>query len=420
VFEGYTGALLGAIESEPGRLLVPIGAWNTPDDEVEPQTGNNTITLVVSDDAGSTWRRTDLRLTSPVYAGYNGANYGAIEPAITSHLGRYWLMYRTQTGFMYESFSEDGLTGWSEPKPSRFRSTNSPNAFLPLRDGRMILFWNNCEMPPRHNGDGVYGGRDAMHAAIYQDGEWHGFREVYRDVTRNDTPPKRGDRGTAYPAATQADDGRVVLITGQGEHARRVITFEPDWLTQTSASCDFADGLEQWVAFTPFGPAERWWRDRRVGPSIADAPDADSGRVMHLRDESADDYAADGATWNFPAGRSGTLTMRVKLNPGFGGATVSLIDRLFEPTDPTVTDNAMFTLDLSGERVPVGDWVELVMALDLKAKRCEVSVDGEALTTLPLNNQTPNGVSYVHLRSTPDGEADPAGMLIDRVSAAVE
>src|SRR5690606_29498276 len=48
IFTGYTGALRAGLQLPGGRIVVPIGEWNTPD-EVAPGTGNNAIAVVYSD-----------------------------------------------------------------------------------------------------------------------------------------------------------------------------------------------------------------------------------------------------------------------------------------------------------------------------------------------------------------------------------
>ena len=77
-------------------------------------------------------------------------------------------------------------------------------------------------MPPRADGAGVYGGRDALHIAVSEDEgkTWRGFREIYLDHRRNDNPAKNGDRGTAYPLAAYTNDGRIVVLAGQGKGGR--------------------------------------------------------------------------------------------------------------------------------------------------------------------------------------------------------
>ncbi len=413
-FEGYTGALRGGLQLQDGRLLVPIGAWNHPDDEVAPNTGKNHITFVTSDDNGQTWTRSDLRLTAPVYEGYNGANYGAVEPSIIElNDGRLWLLIRTQTGFLYESFSNDG-TSWADPTPSRFVSSNSPASMTKLDDGRIVMLWNNSVMPPRHDGDGVYGGRDALSAALSSDDgkTWQGFREVYRDPTRHQTPPQRGDRGTAYPTAVQAADGKIVIVTGQGAHVRRTLRVVPDWVTHDDAADDFSRGLTQWHAFTEFGPAKRWWRDREQGASVVDDPSAKSGSVLWLRRPDGRD--GDGAVWNFPAAVAGRLELRVRVKPGGGDGRIALAEHFFNPTDAAADEAASFSFSLQSlDGLTPGEWHTLELTWD--ADTCRVQVDGQLAGEIATQRVLVNGVCYLLLRNSA-GEPDPEGWQVDWVA----
>ena len=229
IFEGYCGAIQGLFQLESGRIIAPFADWIGGRPRTPP-TGPSETTCVYSDDRGETWHPSPSRLTAPCYEGYNGGNYGACEPTLielSDHL--VWMLIRTQAGKLYESFSPDGAT-WSDAQPSLFYSSNSPAFPIRLEDGRIVVFWNNCVMPPRFEGDGVYGGRDALHAAISDDegATWRGFREVYRDPTRNGSPPRSGDRGTAYPHATLTGDSRILLVSGQGTERRRRFLIDPD------------------------------------------------------------------------------------------------------------------------------------------------------------------------------------------------
>ena len=118
------------------RIVVPFAYWvgGRPS---APPTGSNITTTVYSDDDGRTWRQSPAKLTAPCYEGYNGSNYGACEPTILELAdGRVWMLIRTQTGRLYESFSPDGAE-WSQPEPSRFCSSNSPGWLLRLPDRRI-------------------------------------------------------------------------------------------------------------------------------------------------------------------------------------------------------------------------------------------------------------------------------------------
>ncbi len=423
IFEGYVGSINNVTQLGNGRIIVPFAKWigGRPQG---PPTGANVTTCVHSDDGGETWSLSPAELTAPCYTDFNGSGYGACEPVIIELKdGRVYMLARTETGMLYESYSPDGVH-WDPLRPSRFLSTDAPAALIRLPDDRILLFWNGCEKPPRHNGDGVYGGRDVLHAAISSDEcrTWQGFREVYRDPTRNESPQKTGDRGTAYPMPYLAPNGKVLVMAGQGRSGATFI-FDPDWLLETHAEDDFSNGLDGWSVFKHFGPAERWWRDRTQGAVLVDHPDRPGAKALHIR--RPDDKSGDGAVWNFPMGRRGALTLRLKLQEGFGGAVISLLDRFFNPTDVRGDDEAILTLPIQpdghvslGNAFSVGEWHTLRFEWDLANRTCVVRVDGDPTAYLKPNYRQPLGINYVRIRSTAEG-VDEAGLLLESVTADV-
>jgi len=385
IFEGYCGALQGVFQLKSGRIIAPFADW-LPNVRTAPPTGPSVTTCVYSDDGGKTWHRSPAKLTAPCHDGANLANYGACEPTLIELKdSRVWMLIRTQDGFLYESFSTDGAD-WSPAKRSRFHSSNSPAFPVRLPGGRVVVFWNNCEHCPRLGKEGVYSGRDALHAAISSDEgkTWRGFREVYRDPTRNNTPPKDGDRGTAYPHATVTKDGKILLTSGQGSERRRRFLIDPDWLLETSQSESF-DNLDAWHLFKGIGPAKRFWRDRVQGPQLIPGE-----KVLCIRDN-------DGAVWNFPAAKRGTLTLRVR-----GSGQISLTDRMFEPCDDTGEKLAVFTLPISSD-----SWQ--TFRLVWNEKLCTVTPGNKLATRAPADD----GLSYLRLRSSD-------GLLLESVNVVAK
>ncbi|NUQ63856.1 MAG: exo-alpha-sialidase [Pirellulales bacterium] len=425
LFEGYCGALLDFKQLSTGRLVCPF-AWWVPKRPCEPPVGANLCTVFYSDDGGNTWTKSKSDLSSPCYANFVGNNYGADEPCILEMKeGRLWMLMRTQTGFLYESLSADQGETWSQAQPSRFISSSSPPMLWRMPDDRILVLWNNCESPPAHEGAGVYVNRDALHAAVSDDEgrTWRGFREVYRDPHENETPPDT-DRGSAYPTPPVWADGRFVFLTGQGVGRRNLISVDPRWLTLTHAEDDFSRGPGQWIAFKPIGPASNYRRARIAGPPLDGHPAKPGAKALHLR--KPDEHDADGAVWNFPNGVRGTLTLRLMPNPGFGGASISLNDRSFKPTDDNSRRLAVFTVEIApdgkfgdGPKLSLGAWHTLVLAWDLRAQHCTVSVDGVKALTLKQLHATGNGVSYLHLRSMAT-EADAAGFYVESASVDID
>lgn len=413
IYEGYCGSLQGVFQLKSGRILVPFADW-LPDVPTAPPTGPEIVICVYSDDQGKTWQRSPSKLTSPCHDGFNGANYGACEPVLIQLKdGRVWMLMRTQDGFLYESFSEDGAE-WSDAQPSRFHSSNSPAYLIRLGDGRIVVFWNNAEHCQRVGKDGVYSGRDALHAAISSDeGEtWRGFREVYRDPTRNASPPKDGDRGTAYPHATLAAEGKkILLVSGQGSNLRHRFLIDPNWLLETKQTETFANGIDAWHLYKGVGKPARWWRDRVQGPQLIPHSDKPDAKVLHIR--RPDENDADGAVWNFPAGKNGKIVLRLKAQEGFAGGQISLGDRMFDPCDDKGEELACHTLTLP---IKPGAWHEL--SLEWTEEYCVSILDGEPLNTTEARFAYPNGLSYLRLRSTA-ASVDAAGFLVESVKAEI-
>ena len=420
IFEGYVGSVNGMTQLASGRIVVPFAYW-VGGRRSGPPTGSNVSTTVYSDDGGRTWQQPSAKLTAPCYADYNGSNYGACEPTIVQLAdGRVWMLLRTQTGWLYESFSSDGA-GWSAPKASRFRSSNSPGWLVRLPDGRIVLLWNNCENTSRIGGKGVYTNRDALHAAVsHDDGTtWHGYREICRDPAANEPPPKRGDRGTAYPYAVATGNGMILCVTGQGRGRRNLLRLDPRWLDETEQEEDFSEGLKRWSVFTAFGEPAGWWRNRKQGARLVDHPTRANAKCLHLR--RADENPPDGAVWNFPAGRRGRLSLTLMLGEGFAGASIALADRFIQPTDGAGEKKVLFSLPIrpdgrlpGGSRLETARWYTVELVWDLETHRCRVLIEGERAAELVQSGEACAGASYLRLRSTAE-TVDTAGFLVEHV-----
>ena len=273
-------------------------------------------------------------------------------------------------------------------------------------------------MPPRADGEGVYGGRDALHVAVSDDDgkTWRGFREIYLDHRRNDNPAKTGDRGTAYPLGAWTSDGRIVVLAGQGKGGRNPIVIDPEWIVQTEASDDFRDGLKRWSTYTHHGPAKRWWRARAPGATLIDHPDDPARKCLHVRQQP--DLSPDGATWNFPNGWRGTLEARVMTPSGSRGAMIALSDRMFDPANHFGEELAVFRISLSDLSLAPDQWHVLRFDWDLSTRRCHLKIGDAQTIKLPMRHSTLNGLSYVRFRSIAK-ETDPLGLLVENVKVNI-
>ena len=414
IWEGFTGALNSVVQLHGGRIVLPF-AWATGQTWAHRvDTGLDAFsfagafysTVVYSDDAGDTWRQgtRDIKSWAPIPA------YGADEPVIIQKLdGRVWMLLRTQTGRLYESFSDNGAE-WSVARPTPLISSDSPVGLVRLSDDRLVLIWNCCQRFPY-----AYGGRHVLHAAVSEDDglTWRGCREVLRDPRRHDPPPTVGDFGTAYPFPVVTDKDRVIIVSGQGEGRILAVRLDPAWLFETRQTSNFsAAGIEEWSIFGTVGV------DRQPHP---DRPHASALRLTKQQPGRTS-----AAVWNFPAGRRGRVEVRLRLTAGAGPFRLSLTDHFSAPFDPEDQFHNIFNVEV-GPQGQVGGrptlkedcWHTVELAWDTRRERsCRVSVDGPQLTAVPQSHET-LGVNYLRVVALAEPH-DHAGLWIESTTAEVE
>ena len=156
------------------------------------------------DPDGRNWRQESgvLGMSAP------GASVtGLQEPgAVVLPDGRLLGYFRTDRGYQFESFSEDGGRHWTRPASSRFTSPDSP--MLITRDpfsGLYYAFWNpvpnyNGRLDP--NARWVHAGRTPFVMAVSADGRG------WSDYTVLEDDP---EHGYCYPAAFFPEPGVLLL-----------------------------------------------------------------------------------------------------------------------------------------------------------------------------------------------------------------
>ena len=278
-----------------GRIIVPI--WHAFDDKRDWGCFS-----AISDDRGKTWHVT----------GQMGPGLKDEQTGVELQDGRIWMLFRKYDGGrLLETFSSDGGQTWHETRESRFVAPASPPAALRLKDGRIMVVWNNS-LKPKHVLN-----RLVLAAAISPDAgkTWRGYREIAR------TSGAAGHAGlVVYPFITQAKDG-TVLVTYQSqvfEEGGRLIRLDPEWLMQTELREDFSHGLDNWITL------------RTEGVTLVDHPTVKGHKAMSIHKPNPKMPA--GASLNFPFGASGRLDLKLRLEPGFGGAQICLTDHFTWPS----------------------------------------------------------------------------------------
>lgn len=407
--------------------------------------------VAYSDDDGVTWTKIPLQQASFIPRMTLGDkrphwyNNGC-EPTI-AELSDGTLLIAARTSGPYHTFykSEDGGETWSAPYEDRnFWACNTRPKLLTLNDGRLLFVWNNTSILPtlevektpemsegEKNGvwESVFTNRDALHAAISDDGgkTWHGFREIALNSIRNEGDfrqiggwPRNGhDRSVHETCLMELPDGKVMVAYGQERASSRILIFDPDWLYETSAEEDFRSGFEHisnhLYVRTLTGGRKGWaghcaW-NRVPGALLVIDPDVDSSTqkdVLQLCRISDPRLVSDrqGVVWNFPASRKGRFETECRIDGE--GFQLALCDHWINPCDEFGPKASPVVFHVDRNDLPDSKWYKLNVEWDLDSAQAILSVDGNPIRHITIDNLSPSGLSYVHLQTLAEN-SDPLG-----------
>ncbi|WP_318616683.1 sialidase family protein [Sporosarcina sp. YIM B06819] len=412
------------------------------------------IEVHISEDGGLKWHKSKSVVNAPrhqaggEHKGVRWYNAGAEASIVELEGGKLWMLFRTSQDQHYQSFSTDKGETWSEGEPSHFFGTLTMPTIGKLKDGRLLMLWTNTQALPELETavddmwEDVFTNRDSHHAAISSDNgkTWIGFRELILDEHRNrsDYATFGGpeDRGKHQSEFVQLDDNRVLVSIGQHRNHRRLVIVDMRWLAEKSRTSTFEDGLNDWTHHTYIPVIKGHASYNRKSSALLIAhPEKPGAKVMKIaflddpelmNEKTGADYRQGGATWNFPNGEIGRVYLRLQLPEGSGGARFSIADRLFNACDADITLHALYTIRLSigetfgSETLRADTWYDFGIHWNgvTKGSTAEILLNNKPVGTLPLNYESPNGASYLHMISTAN-ETD-AGLLVETVSACVE
>lgn len=380
----YTGSLNSITQLSMGRVVMPFSYLTE---------GNTFVcTAILSDDGGYTWtksRNDVLQNDDPALH----LESGAMEPVtIEMADGRIWMIIRTTTGRLFESWSTDHGDTWSSAEPTPFRSSNAPAALVALDRGRILMCWNHCKGEPFPNG--VSYARQSLVSAIRnEDGTWEGFREIaHLDPT--DEP----DHSLCYPWIVALSGGRflagflkVHMSRWKDSLSFQLVRFDLDWLLARSSRANLADIASEF-SVTSSGVVAR------------------AGCVSVAR-TATDQPAA--LTWNFPLASRGEVSLRMRLRRGFQGAALTLAETFLKPSnlqegmfrfriEPDARVFVQYTNEreyahlYGSETLPLESWFELALRWNSRRSWAVLSLNGKPIGTLPKLEEG-SGASYLRV-----------------------
>ena len=132
----WCGCIHSMIQMKSGRIVL-VGQ------EIIPQWRHATV-MWASDDLGKSWQRGDML----DYGVGTHDHAGSLEGTVIERKdGSLYLLLRTESGFLWEATSRDGLK-WTGLKQTKIASVTCCPQMARLSDGRIALLWN---APPRHD-----------------------------------------------------------------------------------------------------------------------------------------------------------------------------------------------------------------------------------------------------------------------------
>ena len=132
----WCGCIHSMIQMKSGRIVL-VGQ------EIIPQWRHATV-MWASDDLGKSWQRGDML----DYGVGTHDHAGSLEGTVIERKdGSLYLLLRTESGFLWEATSRDGLK-WTGLQTTKIAAVTCCPQMARLSDGRIALLWN---APPRHD-----------------------------------------------------------------------------------------------------------------------------------------------------------------------------------------------------------------------------------------------------------------------------
>ncbi|MBK8093735.1 MAG: exo-alpha-sialidase [Verrucomicrobiaceae bacterium] len=198
----WCGCIHSMIQLKSGRIVL-VGQ------EIIAQWRHATV-MWVSDDLGQSWQRGDVL----DYGIGEHDHAGSLEGSVVERAdGSLYLLLRTESGFLWEATSRDGLK-WGGLKQTAIKSVTCCPQMARLSDGRIALLWNAS---PRHNPSSG-SSRAELSLAFSSDEAATWSKPII--VAANYAPAGR----VSYPYLYERKPGELWITTMQGGLRMRVET----------------------------------------------------------------------------------------------------------------------------------------------------------------------------------------------------
>ncbi|MGE3384866.1 MAG: sialidase family protein [Pyrinomonadaceae bacterium] len=322
--ERYHGDVLSLEQLRNGRIVYPFCFLTSTRSQFA-------ISVMLSDDDGTTWRRSESILKT----GGGGFESGASEPTVVELPdGRLWMLIRAQTGFLWESYSKDKGATWTPAAESALPSSNAPATALRLRSGEIAVAWNNHV----HSNYA----RQTLLAGLTKDGKmFSGLREI--DFTDFTDDPAASIPHSTYAFLSETRDGDLAISYNKGNWSRHnrptFAKVSRKWLQEKRVDADLEDGRTGWHTIDP-------------GPNLAAAVERyvlEEGKLWLEIEQNPKNREATGIIRNVPLIVDGEVELAIQVSKP--EAYLLFNNSLLSPRNP---DDACLRIRFAGTKIFVG------------------------------------------------------------------
>ncbi len=228
--QGHTWTAPAILFSQPGtfirqHLVVFHEKWLFPTyHSASPgiiKNAQNDVSIVrISDDDGKRWNACEVPDS-------DGLVQMDIVPLSTGQLIAF---FRSRyADWIYRSHSTDGCH-WSSPLPTQLPNNNASIQLVRLRDGHLVLAFNNIQASPKRTSPCV-AARNILSIALSTDGgnTWPWVRDV--EAPRQPSLSDSGDDSEySYPSVAQTPDGTIQMAFTFQRQTIKYLSFHEDWI----------------------------------------------------------------------------------------------------------------------------------------------------------------------------------------------
>jgi predicted neuraminidase len=241
---GQTWASPRPLFKQPGSfirqppVLISNKAWllpmyYTPGHSITNGAESDYSAVKITSDGGKRWRECKVP----------GSNGLVQQSIIKLGTGRFLGFFRSRyADFIYKSTSEDGCN-WTVPTPSHMPNNNSSIQSTILRDGSLIIAFNNSSAGTTRNKTGA-SVRSPLSIALSQNGgdTWPWIRDIETGSSERRSE-SQGDGGMeeeySYPSLLQDSDGKIDVAYTYNRVAIKIVRFDEGWVKKGNTESVF-------------------------------------------------------------------------------------------------------------------------------------------------------------------------------------